>query len=75
MSTNFHLEGFRNPVAGVTSYILEDRQHALSSEVMNSRDEPQRITWGAQPAGITGREFKFTFRPLSVTLLELKLSR
>jgi len=54
--------------------VLEDHEHSMTSEVMNSRDQPKRVSWVARPEGITGREFNFSFQPLTLTLLELMLS-
>jgi alpha-N-arabinofuranosidase len=73
--TRFHLGGFMASVRAGTVYTLEDHEHAMTSEVMNSRDEPKRISLLAQQAGIAGSEFEFNFQPLTVTLLELELSK
>jgi alpha-N-arabinofuranosidase len=73
MSTRFHLEGFKGSVTAGKAYILEDHEHAMTSEVMNSRDEPARISWTTRPEGITGSAFEFDFPPLTLTLLELTL--
>ena len=70
---NFQLEGFKEKVAGGTVFTLEDHAHAGTAEVMNSRDDPQRISLRSQPAEINGEQFEFTFPPLTVTLLELEL--
>jgi hypothetical protein len=45
----------------------------MSSEVLNSRDDPARISTTSTPTQARGSEFQFTFKPLTVTLLELKL--
>ena len=73
ISTTFDLEGMKSSVKSGTAYVLEDHQHAMTSEVMNSRDEPKRVDWVARPAGITGTKFEISFQPLTLTLLELKL--
>jgi alpha-N-arabinofuranosidase len=73
MSTKFHLEGFKGSVTAGKAYILEDHQHAMTSEVMNARDEPTRISWATRQEGITGSAFEFDFPPLTLTLLELTL--
>jgi hypothetical protein len=75
ISIKFHLEGFKGSVRTGTAYVLEDHEHAMTSEVMNSRDEPKRISGNSQPAGITGSEFNFSFQPLTLTGLELELSK
>ena len=46
---------------------------AGTSEVMNSRDDPERISLRSQTAILTGTQFEFTFPPLTLTLLELEL--
>ena len=70
---NFQLEGFKAGVAGGTVLTLEDHAHAGTSEVMNSRDNPQRISLSSRRAGLRGTQFEFTFSPLTVTLLEMDL--
>ncbi|HUI42283.1 MAG TPA: alpha-L-arabinofuranosidase C-terminal domain-containing protein [Terriglobia bacterium] len=75
MTNRFRLEGFPAAVVGGTVYTLEDREHGLTAEVMNSRDDPERVSLGSRPAHLRGTEFEFTFRPLTVTLLELRLAR
>jgi alpha-N-arabinofuranosidase len=72
---NFDLQSFRAEIAGGTVYTLEDRDDAGTSEVMNSRDDPQRISLQSRPAGLHGTKFDFSFSPLTVTLLELSLSK
>jgi alpha-L-arabinofuranosidase len=70
---NFELGGFKEGVVGGTVTTLEDHAHAGTSEVMNSRDEPQRISVVSRPADLRGARFDFTFSPLTITLLELDL--
>jgi hypothetical protein len=70
---SIQLEGFKGKVAGGTVLTLEDHAHAGTSEVMNSRDNPQRISLHSQRAELGGTKFEFTFPPLTVTLLELEL--
>jgi len=71
--TRFHLEGFRLGVSAGTVYTLADRDQAVTSEVLNGRDDPARVSTTSAPAQARGNEFQFTFKPLTVTLLELKL--
>ena len=73
LARNFQLDGFKAGVAGGAILTLEDHAHARTSEVMNSRDDPQRISLRSRPAEIHGTRFEFTFRPLTITLLELDL--
>jgi alpha-N-arabinofuranosidase len=70
---NFHLEGFKGKVAGGSILTLEDHTHAGTSEVMNSRDNPQRVALRSERAELGGTQFGFTFPALTVTLLELDL--
>jgi alpha-N-arabinofuranosidase len=70
---SFQLDGLEAGAAGGTIFTLEDHQHAGTSEAMNSRDDPQRISLKSQAAQIHGARFEYTFNPLSVTLLELDL--
>ena len=56
-----------------TLYLLRDRDGAPTAEVMNSRDDPQRVTTTKRATDLGGRKFRQTFDPLSVTLLELEL--
>ncbi len=69
----FRLEGFAAPVEGGSVYTLEDREHGQTPEVMNSRDDPERVSLSTQTASIRGGAFEFSFRPFTVTLLELNL--
>jgi len=55
------------------AYILRDREAAGTPEVMNSRDDPGRITPVASPLAAGGRDFDYAFAPFTVTLLELEL--
>jgi alpha-N-arabinofuranosidase len=70
---SFHLQGFNGKVAGGTVLTLEDHAHGGTAEVMNSRDNPDRISLRSQPAKLGGTQFEFTFPPLTVTLLELEV--
>ncbi len=69
----FHLEGFSSPVTGGTVTALKDRENALDSEAMNTRNDPTRITTSSEVADLKGSAFSFSFAPFSVTMLELKL--
>jgi alpha-L-arabinofuranosidase len=70
---SFQLEGFKSSAAGGTVLTLEDHAHTGTSEVMNSRDDPKRISVTSRLAEILGKRFEYTFSPLTVTLLELDL--
>jgi alpha-L-arabinofuranosidase len=72
--THFNLQSFEATVGGGTIYTLEDHQHSGTSEVMNSRDNPRRISITSRPADIRENQFEVKFQPLTVTLVELRLS-
>ena len=71
--SRFHLEGFQGGVSAGAVCTLADREQATTSEVMNSRDDPARISTTSAPAQGRGNEFQIIFKPLTVTLLELNL--
>jgi alpha-L-arabinofuranosidase len=75
MPVHFRLDGFQAPVARGIVYTLEDHEHGLTAEVMNSRDHPLRVSLSSRLAALTGRSFDFSFKPFTLTLLELKLAR
>jgi hypothetical protein len=60
-------------VTGGTMTTLEDHLYAGTSEIMNSRDDPQRISLSSRPADVHRKQFELTFKPLTVTLLDLDL--
>jgi alpha-N-arabinofuranosidase len=69
----FELNGFKAAITGGAAFTLEDHEHAGTAEVMNSRDNRQRISLGSRQTTVTGKQFEFTFPPLAITLLELDL--
>ena len=69
----FHLVDFPASMKGGTVYILRDREAAGTPEVMNSRDDPSRITPVTSPVSASGKDFDYAFAPFTVTLLELEL--
>jgi alpha-N-arabinofuranosidase len=75
VSTTIHLDGFQASVRGGTVHTLEDREHVMTSEVMNSRDDRERISLRTRQAEISGSQVDFSFQPLTVTLLELTLGK
>jgi alpha-L-arabinofuranosidase len=54
------------------AFVLCDREGSLSPEVMNSRDDPDRVAIREEPATVSGNDFEWEFAPLSLTLLELE---
>jgi hypothetical protein len=69
----FHLVDFPGRTKGGTVYVLGDREAAGTPEVMNSRDDPSRITPVANPVTARGKDFDYPFAPFTLTLLELEL--
>ena len=69
------LADFPSSIAEGTLHILKDRDGSLSSEVMNSRDDPNRIVSVSRTTNIKGNECEFLFEPLSMVLLELRLEK
>ncbi len=74
-AVQFHLDRLETAVAGGTEYMLEDHEHGQTPEVMNTRDDPERISTRSRPVSLQGTAFDFSFEPFTVTLLELKLAR
>ncbi len=68
------LAGFAKGVSRGVVQVLKDSESRLTPEVLNSRDEPERIRVFSQPARVKGTEFRLTFEPFSLTLYELELS-
>jgi alpha-L-arabinofuranosidase len=73
LALRFHLEDFASPAKGGQVHVLRDRDGALDSEVMNTRDDPERIVTISRPANLDGKQFEYRFEPFSLTLLELDL--
>ncbi len=59
--------------AGASRHTLRDAQGAGTPEVLNSRDEPDRVRVFVEPARLRGTELNLRFEPLSVTLYEVAL--
>ena len=75
LTVGFRLRDFMTAVAGGNVYTLEDHEHGLTAEVMNSRDDPERVSTGTRPAGLRGGTFEFSFKPFTVTLLDLRVEQ
>jgi alpha-N-arabinofuranosidase len=69
----FHLRDFSGTMKRGTAFVLKDRDAAGTPEVMNSRDDPQRIAPLTSPVAVGGRVFDYAFEPFTVTLVELNL--
>ena len=68
------LAGFGSGALKGTVHVLRDAQRSGSPEVLNSRDEPDRVTVFSAPVLVKGNEFSLSFDQFSVTLYELKMS-
>jgi hypothetical protein len=66
MATHFHLAAFQAGVSTGTVYTLGDRDQSMTSEVLNSRDDPVRVSTRSAPVKVRGNEFEFTFKPLPI---------
>ncbi len=73
LPVNFDLSGFERAIASGTLVALVDREKALDSEVMNTRDDPNRVAPVEQRLAVRGKKFQHSFAPLSVNLLELRM--
>jgi alpha-N-arabinofuranosidase len=62
-------------VRGGRVFTIADRDRAQTAEVLNSRDDPERISLREASANLRGRSLQYEFPPYSVTLLELQLGR
>jgi alpha-L-arabinofuranosidase len=67
------LAGFGNAVRSAEMHVLKDAQGALTPEIMNSRDEPERVRVFTRRTEVSGKEFILSFEPFSLTLYELAL--
>ena len=56
------------------AFVLRDREEALCPEVMNSRDDPDRITIHEEAVTVHSKSFERKSSPFSLTLLELNAS-
>jgi hypothetical protein len=67
------LAGYGQGVRDTQMHILQDAQGALTPEIMNSRDEPERVRVFTRPVNATGQQFALSFAPFSLTLYEFTL--
>lgn len=72
---HFRMQGFPATAAAGSVYTLEDHENGLTAEVMNSRDDPGRVSVTTRPVPVSGGTFDFSFKPFTLTLLELKLAK
>lgn len=67
------LAGYGHGVRDTRMHVLRDAQGALTPEIMNSRDEPERVRVFTGSASATGQRFALSFAPFSLTLYEFSL--
>lgn len=67
------LAGFDGSVVKGDVYVLKDSQPSHTPEVLNMRDEPDRVRVFHSAARARGRGFTLSFEPFSLTLYELEL--
>jgi alpha-N-arabinofuranosidase len=58
-----------------TAHVLKDGDQALSTEIINSRDDLRRIAPVTRAAAVQGSVLEYAFEPLSLTLVELQLGK
>lgn len=79
VNTTERLLNIRTTLAGLPAVrdgvveIVRDTEGARTAEVLNTRDEPQRIRPTRKPAGARGTDFTLEFPPFSLALYELEL--
>lgn len=74
LPVHFILDGFGPGIRKGSTFVVQDRDKRLDSEVMNSRDDSGRVNMTVQPAELRGSDFSFSFEAYSLTLLELQMS-
>lgn len=67
------LAGIGKIVPGGTIRVLRDSLRSGTSELLNTRDNPNRVTVFSSKASLRGNEFFLRFDPFSLTLYELPL--
>lgn len=72
-AVRFRFQGLKAAAAKGTVYTLQDKEGGQTTEVMNSRDDPERISVSSRQQDIQGGSFDFSFKPFTLTLLELGL--
>jgi len=69
------LAGFGRGVKSAEKAVLQDTQGSGTAEVMNHRDDPERVRVIVSPARIRSRRFDLEFGPFSLTRYRLELGR
>lgn len=66
------LAGWKTRVGKGTMHVVREAERSGTPEILNSRDEPERVKVFSQPAAWKGATGVFSFEPFSVTLYELQ---
>ncbi len=75
IATTVQLSGFAGCAAKCTETILKDRDDALCAEIMNTRDDPVRVTPLSRDIDLSGGTCAAVLDPLSLTLIEMALAK
>jgi alpha-N-arabinofuranosidase len=67
------LEGFPRGVQRAQAWVLKDSAGGLTPEIMNTRDEPNRVRLFTRRPAVKGTKFDLAFDPFSLTLYEFTL--
>ena len=67
--------GFAKGVRRAEVHVLKDAQGALTPEIMNSRDEPDRVRVFTRRAEMRADQIVLSFEPFNLTLYELTLEK
>jgi alpha-L-arabinofuranosidase len=68
------LDGFGKGASRAVRHTVRDSQRAATAEVLNSRDEPDRVrVFTDKAARLRGADLDLSFDPYSVTLYEIEL--
>jgi alpha-L-arabinofuranosidase len=67
------LAGLGALVSPGTRHVLRDTERAPTAEVLNSRDEPERVRVFTEPVNAPGVDLELSFDPFSITLYEFEL--
>ncbi len=69
------LDGFARGVRSAQAFVLKNSDGVLTPEVMNTRDDPDRVRVFTHRPKVNGSGFTLSFEPFSLTLYELVLER
>jgi alpha-N-arabinofuranosidase len=69
----FALTDGTQSAAGVTAFVLKNREGQPNTEAMNSASDPEAVSVEKRTLPAAGTRLPFTFEPYSLTLLEIRL--